>query len=65
MQFIHTHPYMQSKCKIEKGHVIVDHDQFLKARNMEQAMLIFIKRRDNGEIKSTKTYKTFKDILGL
>ncbi len=65
MQLIHTHPSKQSKLNLDRNHVIVDIEQYHKAKDMEKAMILFIKRRDNGEIKSTKTYNSFKAILGL
>ena len=37
---------------------------FVLMRAMENAMSKFIRRVDKGEVRSTKTYKQFKDILG-
>lgn len=65
MQLIHTHPSKEAQVKIDSHHVIVDLAQFEKAQQMEQAIITFIKRRDAGEIRSTKTYNSFKSILGL
>jgi len=36
-----------------------------KYRAMESAMTNFVKRVDRGEVRSTKTYIQFKDILGI
>lgn len=34
-------------------------------RNMEAAMKTFVERVDAGEVRSKKTYKQFKEILGI
>lgn len=40
-------------------------DCFDMMRNMEAAMLTFIHRVDIGEVRSTKTYNSFKRILEI
>lgn len=65
MHIIHNHPCREAELEIDSRHVIIDENDFNKAKLMEKAMLNFIKRVENGEVRSVKTYSEFKYILGI